>query len=148
MDSSARLRTPDFRVMARATRSSAAKRATLRAVHPRPGEARSPNVRRGWRPPSVSALRRVAPLLSCIASFVAVLLAARGAFADAVPLDGAWVAGPMSESITVTSWVDECGPRPKPRLLGGGSCSITSAGDELVFSGPQAYRTDACFTQE
>ena len=98
--------------------------------------------------PVMVAWRRFARFVSVVACFIASLLLARRASADPVPLDGAWIAGPMSESITVTSWVDECGPRPKPHVLGGGSCTVSAAGDELVFSGPQPFRTDACFTQE
>ena len=68
--------------------------------------------------------------------------------ADAPTLAGTWSAGPLSETITVGSWVDECGPKPKAHGLAGGSYKVVISGDELVFSGPQSFRTDACFTQE
>ena len=68
--------------------------------------------------------------------------------ADAPTLAGTWSAGPLSETVTVTAWVDECGPKPKAHSLAGGSYKVVTSGDELVFSGPQSFRTDVCFTQE
>jgi hypothetical protein len=70
------------------------------------------------------------------------------AAADAPTLAGSWSAGPLTETVTVTSWVDECGPRPKARAVAGGAYKIATSGEELVFSGPQSFRTDACFSQE
>ena len=70
------------------------------------------------------------------------------AAADGQPLAGAWSAGALTEIVNVGSWVDECGARPKARTLTGGSYQVTSSGDELVFTGAQSFRTDACFLQE
>lgn len=60
-------------------------------------------------------------------------------------LAGAWSAGAMSESVTVGSWVDECGPKPKSSSTPGGAYKVTVSGDELVFSGGKSFRTDQCW---
>jgi hypothetical protein len=68
----------------------------------------------------------------------------KGAKADAPTLAGSWSAGPMSESVTTTSWPDDCGPKPKSGSTPGGSYKVTTSGDELIFSGSPAFRTDQC----
>ncbi|MGZ6086697.1 MAG: hypothetical protein ACXWUE_24695 [Polyangiales bacterium] len=64
--------------------------------------------------------------------------------ADAPTLAGSWSAGPLSESVTTTSWPDDCGPKPTSSSKPGGSYKITTSGDELIFSGSPAFRTDQC----
>lgn len=88
--------------------------------------------------------RRGAALVAAIG--LAGALASPDARAQTASLVGAWSAGPLIETVTVTSWDDAgCGPRPKSGSLPGGAYSVSAAGDELVFSGPQPFRTDACF---
>lgn len=69
----------------------------------------------------------------------------RDARADQPTLAGSWSAGPLIENVTVTSWVDECGPKPKSNSAPGGGYKITVSGDELVFSGGKSFRTDQCW---
>jgi hypothetical protein len=91
---------------------------------------------------------RVPRWLVVVAGGVLGLALCPAASADAPTLAGTWTAGPLSETVTVTSWVDECGPKPKAHALAGGGYKIVTSGDELVFSGPQSFRTDVCFSQE
>ncbi len=87
----------------------------------------------------------------CVVSFACVCILAlwsSDAPAESPTLAGSWSAGPLFENMTVTTWVDECGPKPKANPLGGGSYKVTVVGDELVFSGAQPFRTDSCFVQE
>jgi len=79
-----------------------------------------------------------------LASLPALLLATH-ASAQQPTLAGSWSASPMSESVKVDSWVDECGPKPKSSSSPGGGYKISIAGDELVFSGGRAFRTDQCW---
>lgn len=88
-----------------------------------------------WRRPAVVA-----------AIGLAGLFASRDARSQSASLVGAWSAGPLIETVNVTSWDDTgCGPRPKSGSIGGGTYNVSASGDELVFSGPQPFRTDACF---
>ena len=69
---------------------------------------------------------------------VGLLLGSGGdARADQPTLAGSWSAGPLIENVTVTSWVDECGPKPKSSSTAGGGFKITVSGDELVFNAQQ-----------
>ena len=67
------------------------------------------------------------------------------ASAEPQTLAGSWSATPMSEAVTVGSWVDECGPKPKSSSSPGGPFKVTLSGDELVFSGGKSFRTDQCW---
>lgn len=80
-----------------------------------------------------------------VSAFVVSSALARGASADGPTLAGSWSAGPMSETVKIESWVDECGPKPKSGASGGGSYKVTQSGDELVFSGSPSFRTDQCW---
>jgi hypothetical protein len=68
-----------------------------------------------------------------------------GVSAQQQTLAGSWSATPMSESVTVGSWVDECGPKPKSSSSPGGGYKISVSGDELIFSGGKSFRTDQCW---
>ena len=85
-------------------------------------------------------LTAVAPLL--------VTIAFAPAHADTQTLAGSWSAGPLAETVNVTSWVDDCGPKPKGGGSGAASYKVTTSGDELVFSGPHAFRTDSCWEMQ
>lgn len=70
---------------------------------------------------------------------------AQRAQAQQATLAGSWSAGPLIENVNVTSWVDECGPKPKSSSSAGGGYKISVSGDELVFSGGKSFRTDQCW---
>lgn len=65
--------------------------------------------------------------------------------AEGQTLAGSWSATPMSESVKIGSWVDECGPKPVSSSSPGGGYKIAISGDELVFSGGKSFRTDQCW---
>lgn len=67
-----------------------------------------------------------------------------GAFADPKGLAGTWSGGPLVETVTVQSWVDECNARPRSGSRPGGTYRVSVVGDELAFSGPDSFRTDGC----
>jgi hypothetical protein len=79
-----------------------------------------------------------------LAALFAAALCAGDARADTSVLAGSWSAGPLSETVTIKSWVKECGPQPAGGGLPGGGYTISISGDELVFSGANAFRTDQC----
>jgi predicted nucleic acid-binding Zn ribbon protein len=89
-------------------------------------------------------LSRVAAFAVALLALLTFTVASRVAKADAPTLAGSWSASPMSESVTTTSWPDDCGPKPKSGSTPGGSYKVTTSGDELVFSGSPAFRTDQC----
>lgn len=70
------------------------------------------------------------------------------AHAESPSLAGAWNAGPLSEVVTVHSWPEECGPKPKGGNAGAGPYTIGIIGDELVFSGARPFRSDECWDRD
>lgn len=84
--------------------------------------------------------RRLLPLVAILLP-----LLPAGVSAQQQTLAGSWSASPMSETVTVTSWVDECGPKPKSGGSPGGGYKVSVSGDELVFSGGKSFRTDQCW---
>jgi len=88
-------------------------------------------------------LARLTTVISVVA--VPALLLAPHAGAQQPTLAGSWSASPMSESVKVDSWVSECGPKPQSGSSPGGGYKVSVAGDELVFSGGRAFRTDQCW---
>ncbi len=90
--------------------------------------------------------RFLARTLSVLAlSLTPALLFATHASAQQPTLAGSWSASPLSESVKVDSWVAECGPKPTSSSSPGGGYKVSVAGDELVFSGGRAFRTDQCW---
>jgi hypothetical protein len=83
------------------------------------------------------------PLL--VITFVVVTLTGGDVLAEPQTLAGSWSATPMSESVKIGSWVDECGPKPVSSSSPGGAYKISISGDELVFSGGKSFRTDQCW---
>jgi len=70
------------------------------------------------------------------------------AAAEGASLAGAWSAGALSEVVTVHSWPEECGPKPKGGNAGSGGYTISLVGDELIFSGARPFRSDECWDRE
>jgi hypothetical protein len=67
---------------------------------------------------------------------------------DKPTLTGSWTASPLTESWSVTSWGDACGPRPAPGGSGGGSVQIREQGGELSIVGAgRAFSTAECWEQ-
>ncbi len=85
---------------------------------------------------------RLPLLLSALATVVGV---AGSAGAESQTLAGTWNAGPLSESVVVHSWPDDCGPKPKAGSAASGGYTISVVGDELVFAGSPAFRSDQCW---
>jgi hypothetical protein len=88
---------------------------------------------------AISARGLVALLVSVAAAI------ATPAHADGQPLAGSWSAGPLNEIVTVTSWPDDCGPKPRSGGSPSGSYRVTQSGDELIFTGSPSFRTDNCW---
>lgn len=87
--------------------------------------------------------RRLA--LVSISSLLGLLGLPHDASAQQQTLAGSWSASPLAESVTVGSWVDECGSKPKSSSSPGGGFKIAISGDELIFSGGKSFRTDQCW---
>ncbi|MBI2389988.1 MAG: zinc ribbon domain-containing protein [Deltaproteobacteria bacterium] len=83
--------------------------------------------------------------LAALAAVAVAMSLAQHAHAQQATLAGSWSAGPLIENVTVSSWVDECGPKPKSSSSPGGGYKISVSGDELVFSGGKSFRTDQCW---
>lgn len=90
-----------------------------------------------------AACLAVAPV-AALGVALGVALSPGEARADTASLAGSWSAGPLTETVTVKSWVAECGPQPTGSGLAGGPYTVSLSGDELVFSGANAFRTDQC----
>ncbi|HVY46988.1 MAG TPA: hypothetical protein VHB21_13970, partial [Minicystis sp.] len=85
-----------------------------------------------------------AALLALAAAFAA------GAAAGDEPktLSGTWNASSMSESWSVRSWGDACGPKPAPHGAPGGTVQVTQTGSELRMSGAgRGFTTGECWEQ-
>ncbi len=82
---------------------------------------------------------------SALGAALGVLLAGTPAHAQKASLAGSWSAGALVEKVNVGNWVPECGPQPKSSAAGGGGYTVSLSGDELVFSGSPAFRTDRCW---
>ena len=85
---------------------------------------------------------RLPPLLVALTT---VLAFSGDAGAEAQTLAGTWNAGPLSESVVVHSWPDDCGPKPKAGSAASGNYTISVVGDELVFAGAPSFRSDQCW---
>lgn len=82
-----------------------------------------------------------------LAAFLAIVTVSTAAIAQEPGFfDGTWRQSPLVETYTVREWQDSCGPRPQNGSQGGGeTVTITSQGDELLFSGGgRPFRTTEC----
>lgn len=84
----------------------------------------------------------------CLVFAVLALTLSPRAGAEGASLAGAWSAGALSEVVTVHSWPEECGPKPKGGNAGSGGYTISLVGDELIFSGARPFRSDECWDRE
>ncbi len=89
---------------------------------------------------------RGARTLSCFVVACLWLLAVPAA-ADG-PYEGTWREGPMRIQVTVQSWGGDCGPRPQSTSTqGGGTFSISQAGDQLTFNLRTTRTTRTCWSE-
>lgn len=87
---------------------------------------------------TLASLRRSVSERSDFKGFVGLLaLAVLGAHpsAAAASIDGEYSVGPQSVKVSIKSWGDDCGPKPKSYTSKGkGTVTVTQKGDHLFFS--------------
>jgi hypothetical protein len=81
-------------------------------------------------------------------SLGALLVSPRARAEAPVPLDGRWLASPLTVKWIVGDWGAACGPRPSGGGEAGASVVISTSGGELVISGGgRTYSTSQCWEQ-